>query len=194
MKPAQEEKSATTTESLAAIVSHPLRRRIWDAITEHPISPSELAEQLKEPVNDVAYHTRKLRDLGMIEPAGTRPVRGATQHFYRAVKRPHFSNDEVDSLTPDQVAADATHILQREFADAATSLETGKMVVRPEHCLFRYPVTLDDEGWQEFAAIFAETVDRLYEAEARCVERRAQNGVENESVSVVAHLNLFERG
>lgn len=194
MNPAQQEKTATQAESLAAIVSHPLRRRIWDAITEHPISPRELADQLHEPVNDVAYHTRKLRDLGMIEPAGTRPVRGATQHFYRAVRRPHLSNEEVESLTPAQSAADATHILQRELADAASSLEAGKMVERPEHYLFRYPVTLDEEGWQEFHSIFADAARRLYEAEARSVERRAEKGEESEPVSVVAHLNLFERG
>ena len=194
MNPAQQEKTATQAESLAAIVSHPLRRRIWDAITEHPISPRELADQLHEPVNDVAYHTRKLRDLGMIEPAGTRPVRGATQHFYRAVRRPHLSNEEVESLTPAQSAADATHILQRELADAASSLEAGKMVERPEHYLFRYPVTLDEEGWQEFHSIFEDAAKRLYEAEARSVERRAEKGEESEPVSVVAHLNLFERG
>ncbi|MGH2939080.1 MAG: ArsR/SmtB family transcription factor [Solirubrobacterales bacterium] len=194
MNPAQQEKTATQAESLAAIVSHPLRRRIWDAITEHPISPRELADQLHEPVNDVAYHARKLRDLGMIEPAGTRPVRGATQHFYRAVRRPHLSNEEVESLTPAQSAADATHILQRELADAASSLEAGKMVERPEHYLFRYPATLDEEGWQEFHSIFADAAKRLYEAEARSVERRAGKGEESEPVSVVAHLNLFERG
>jgi DNA-binding transcriptional ArsR family regulator len=194
MNRAQGEKPKVQAESLAAIVSHPLRRRIWDAVAEEPISPSELAEQLGEPVNDVAYHTRKLRDLGMIEPAGTRPVRGATQHFYRAVQRPNLSNEEVETLTLEQSAANATHILQRELADAAGSLESGKLVERPEHYLFRYPVSLDEEGWQEFHAIFAEAAERLYEAEARCVDRRRENGGESESVSVVAHLNLFERG
>lgn len=194
MSSPQQVKPATQSESLAAIVSHPLRRRIWDAITEQPVSPRELADQLRMPVNDVAYHTRRLRDLGMIEPAGTRPVRGATQHFYRAVRRPHLSNEEVASLTPDEASADATHIIQREVADAAASLETGKMVRRPEHYLFRYPVTLDEEGWQEFHDIFADAAERLYEAEARSVERRGKSGEESEPVQVVAHLNLFERG
>jgi hypothetical protein len=194
MNPIQEDKSKGQVESLAAIVSHPLRRRIWDAVTEHPISPRELADLLREPVNDVAYHTRKLRDLGLIEPAGTRPVRGATQHFYRAVKRPHLSNEEVEAMTPEHAIADATHIFQREFADAAASLEAGKLVDRPEHYVFRMPANLDEEGWQEFHAIFAEAADRLFEAQARCVDRRREKGEETESVSAVAHLNLFERG
>lgn len=195
MNPVQQEKSKARVESLAAIVTHPLRRRIWYAMAgQRPISPRELADQLHEPVNDVAYHVRRLRDLGIIELAGTRPVRGATQHFYRTVQRPYLTNEEVAELDQDETIASATNILQIEFADAASSIEAGKLVERPEHYLFRMPTNLDEEGWQEFHAIFAETADRLFEAEARCVARRHEKGEESESVSVVAHLNLFERG
>jgi DNA-binding transcriptional ArsR family regulator len=195
MDPAQQEISKAQVESLAAIVTHPVRRRIWYAMAEQrPISPRELADELREPVNDVAYHVRRLRDMGIIELAGTRPVRGATQHFYRAVRRPCLNNEEVAELGPEETTASATNILQIEFADAAASLEAGKLVDRPEHYVFRMPANLDEEGWQEFHAIFAEAADRLFEAQARCVDRRREKGEETESVSVVAHLNLFERG
>lgn len=181
-------------EALAAIVTHPLRRRIWYSINERPISPRELADELHEPVNDVAYHVRVLRDLGVIELAGTRPVRGATQHFYRLIQRSHLSNQEVEAIGPEGSRENGIQVLQCQFADAAASLEADKLVNRPEHYLFRMPANLDEEGWQEFHAIFADAAERLYEAEARCVERRSKNGEESESVSVVAHLNLFERG
>jgi predicted transcriptional regulator len=195
MNPAQQEKSAAQVESLAAIVTHPLRRRIWYAMAEQrPISPRELADVLNEPVNDVAYHVRVLRDMGVIELAGTRPVRGATQHFYRTTRRPYLNNDEVAELDVEEASASATNILQLEFADAAASLEAGKMVERPEHYLYRYPANLDEEGWQEFHAIFAEAADRLQKVEEACVDRRRERGEDAESVSVVAHLNLFERG
>jgi predicted transcriptional regulator len=194
MNPGQQQKSKEQAESLGAIVSHALRRRLWDAIAERPISPRELADQLGEPVNDVAYHVRVLRDMGVIEPAGTRPVRGATQHFYRAVRRPHLTNEEVETLTSEESAANATNILQLEFADAAASLETGTLVKRPEHFIFRRALSLDEQGWQEFHAILAETAERLYEAESRCVDRRREKGEESDAVPVAVHLNLFERG
>jgi len=117
-----------------------------------------------------------------------------TQHFYRTARRPYLDNEEVAELDSEDTIASATNILQLEFADSAASLEAGKLVERPEHYLFRMPVNLDEEGWQEFHAIFAEAADRLYEAESRCVDRRRENGEDGESVSVVAHLNLFERG
>jgi DNA-binding transcriptional ArsR family regulator len=194
MDPVKQQKAKEPVESLVAIVSHPLRRRIWYAITEHPVSPRELADQLREPINDVAYHVRRLRDLGVIEPAGTRPVRGATQHFYRTLREAHLTNDEVAAIGPENSTANATNVLQLEFADAAAALEAGKLVERPEHYLFRLPVTLDVEGWQEFSSILAEAADLLYEAEARCVDRRREGGEDSDPVSVVAHLNLFERG
>jgi DNA-binding transcriptional ArsR family regulator len=194
MGPVEQDKSKAQVESLAAIVSHPLRRRIWDAISDHPVSPRELADQLHAPVNDVSYHVRRLRDLGIIEPAGTRPVRGATQHFYRCTRRPHLTNEVVESMPREDSVANATQVLQFEFADAASSLEAGKLVERPEHYLFRLPVTLDEEGWQEFSSILAEAADRLYEAEARCVDRRRENSEESAQVPVTVHLNLFERG
>lgn len=194
MNPVQRQEAKAQAEALTAIVSHPLRRRIWDAITEQPVSPRELADQMGVPVNDVAYHVRRLRDLGVIELARTQPVRGATQHFYRALRRPHLSDEEVEALGPERATQDASHVFKLEFADAAASLEVGKLVERPEHYVFRLPVTLDEEGWQEFSAILAEAADRLYEAEARCVDRRRENGEESEPVPVVVHLNLFERG
>lgn len=194
MSSAQKERSATQVQSLAAIVTHPLRRRIWYAMSEQPISPRELADQLHVPVNDVAYHVRVLRDMGVIELAGTRPVRGATQHFYRAVRRPHLTNEEVAELGPEEAVASATNILQMEFGDAAASLEAGKLAQRPEHYVFRLAVTLDEEGWDEYHAILAEAAEQLYAAEVRCVERRREKGDESKSVPVVAHLNLFERG
>jgi hypothetical protein len=36
---------------------------------------------------NVAHHTRELAGLGAVDPAGTRPVRGAVEHFYRLSPR-----------------------------------------------------------------------------------------------------------
>jgi predicted transcriptional regulator len=53
-------------------------------------SPVELAELLApdaRPVSAVAYHVRRLLDAGLIELAGTRPVRGALEHRYRVTSQ-----------------------------------------------------------------------------------------------------------
>jgi DNA-binding transcriptional ArsR family regulator len=53
-------------------------------LTEREASPSELAEELGEPLGNVSYHVRLLHELGLIDLVGTTPRRGAIEHHYRA--------------------------------------------------------------------------------------------------------------
>lgn len=49
------------------------------------MSPAELVREMKprRALGSVSHHTRELRTLGLVKPAGTEAVRGALQHFYR---------------------------------------------------------------------------------------------------------------
>ena len=49
------------------------------------LSPRELASQLDQPLARLSYHVRILAECSALELVRTEPVRGATQHFYRAV-------------------------------------------------------------------------------------------------------------
>jgi hypothetical protein len=50
------------------------------------LSPSDLSYELRTPLSNVNYHVTELRRTGLVELAGERPVRGATEHFYREAK------------------------------------------------------------------------------------------------------------
>jgi hypothetical protein len=68
------------------LLQHPLRRRLLGLYveSEEPLSPKELADYVKAPLDHVACHVRVLakhRAVGLVE---TRPVRGAVEHFYAA--------------------------------------------------------------------------------------------------------------
>jgi DNA-binding MarR family transcriptional regulator len=45
-------------------------------------SPSELSERMGEKLGNLSYHVRQLHAAGFLARAGTRPVRGAVEHFY----------------------------------------------------------------------------------------------------------------
>jgi hypothetical protein len=73
--------------SIITVLSHPTRRAILreylgDGERHRRHSPARLAETLDMPVNDVAYHVRVLARNNALSPCGTKPVRGATEHFY----------------------------------------------------------------------------------------------------------------
>ena len=67
-------------------LAHPTRLQILAALDrDGALSPTQLASRIRPKISlgTVAHHTRELRTLGLIDPAGTEPVRGALQHFYR---------------------------------------------------------------------------------------------------------------
>ena len=80
----------------AKAVSHPLRVQILDALRREPRSPQSLAQELEEPLGNVSYHVTVLRDLGAVELTGTRQVRGAVEHFYRAKWKVRVEVDRIE--------------------------------------------------------------------------------------------------
>lgn len=79
---------------LARANTHPLRISILEVLAMdggRTLSPNELSYELRTPLSNVNYHVTQLLESGLIELAGERKVRGATEHFYReaAVSKIH---------------------------------------------------------------------------------------------------------
>ena len=71
---------------LARANTHPLRISILEVLGMdggRTLSPSDLSYELRTPLSNVNYHVTELYRTGLVELAGERPVRGATEHFYR---------------------------------------------------------------------------------------------------------------
>lgn len=75
---------------LARANTHPLRISILEVLGMdggRTLSPSDLSYELRTPLSNVNYHVTELRRTGLVELTGERPVRGATEHFYREAKQ-----------------------------------------------------------------------------------------------------------
>jgi DNA-binding transcriptional ArsR family regulator len=70
-------------DEAAKAIGHETRRRMLKLLQAQPKSPAQLARQLKQPVNLIAYHMGELEKRGVVELVHTRPRRGSTEHFYR---------------------------------------------------------------------------------------------------------------
>lgn len=77
---------AKSVARAASALDHPLRVRIIDELVREGgrLSPKDLSTRLGEPLTNVSYHVRQLRLCGAIKLDGTRPRRGALEHYYRA--------------------------------------------------------------------------------------------------------------
>ena len=78
----------SSTEEVAAIckaLSHPLRIEIIDALQAAPggtLSASKFANATDRDLSRVAYHAGQLKKVEVLEVAGERKVRGATERSY----------------------------------------------------------------------------------------------------------------
>lgn len=76
-------------QRLARANTHPLRISVLEVLSMdggRTLSPSDLSYELRVPLSNVNYHVTELLRSGLIELAGERQVRGATEHFYRMVE------------------------------------------------------------------------------------------------------------
>lgn len=92
-------------ERLARATAHPLRVSILEILGldgGRTLSPIELSRELQIPLSNTNYHVRELAKAGLIELAGQRPVRGATEHFYRL---PGVSAVHPEAVEPPRLAS-----------------------------------------------------------------------------------------
>lgn len=85
---AQLQERVTFLEGLLAEVDHPIRMQIraWlQSQAKLTGSPVEFARDSQMSLGVASYHFRILYRDGVVKLARVRPVRGATEHFYRLV-------------------------------------------------------------------------------------------------------------
>lgn len=177
--------------TLGATVAHPLRCRCLAVLADRVASPAEIARELGLEVSSVGYHVNALAEAGLIEEVGQRPVRGAVEHFYKAVVRPITTTDEEAELSLDKRLSFARTIWSLIAANATIAIEAGTLVERPEHHLTRVPLRVDEEGWLELAAAYMELYERVYEIHEESVKRLGGKS-EDPGISVLSVLAFFE--
>jgi hypothetical protein len=157
---------------------------------ERVASPSDLAAELGEPIGNVSYHTRILARLGCVELVKTKQVRGAVEHYYRAVVRPVFSDDDWAEL-PLSIRKSLAGAVLTEIADdmGASASEGG--FDRDEVHLSRTTLTLDQQGWQELNEALQELTEQAIEIQAQSAARLHSDGAADSEGAVLA-LMLFE--
>src|ERR1700753_2046494 len=156
--------------TLAAGAAHPIRSKCLVILAERVASPAEIARQLHLDVSKVGYHVNALSDANLIEEIGSRPVRGAVEHFYRAVQLPIVSNEQEAEFNEEERRVVAETILSIHADTAAHSLDAGPFLHRAHHPLPRLAFNIDEEGWEEATAAYMELYERIFEIQEVATE------------------------
>jgi DNA-binding transcriptional ArsR family regulator len=192
MPPVKTAKTAATSmeTTLAAIVAHPTRARSFLILAERTASPAEIAKEIGKDVGHVGYHVRKLQQLDLIELVDEKPVRGAVEHFYRAIERPVVTEEEFVGQSIDEREVFTRAVLQLHVADVARAMDEHTFDARANRVMVRMPMLVDEEGFQELADLHTEMYDKVLEVQAKSAGR--MTGSQEEGIPTVSSSMFFE--
>ena len=161
---------------LAKALSHPMRTRILTILNEQVASPNEIAQMLDERLPNVSYHVRALVDLECIELVRTAQRRGAVEHYYKARRRPFFSDRDWKRLPRSGRQAVSDVALQMTWSDVSDAVGKGTFESRPDRHLTRSPLELDEQGFGEVGELLAKTLAQAERIAAQSAKRLSKSG------------------
>ncbi len=174
-------------ERLAKALSHPLRAQILTILNERVASPNAISEQLGQRLPNVSYHVRALLDLECIELVSTAQRRGAIEHYYRAVKRPFFTDADWAQLPASARQTVADRTLQLIWHDVSAAISGGTLEARTDRHLTIRALALDEQGWRELSRALQQLLETTEQIETQA---RGRLALEEEG-SVAARLVLM---
>jgi DNA-binding transcriptional ArsR family regulator len=151
-------------------LTHPLRLRILAMLGERPSSPARLAAMLAVRTNVVAYHVKRLRELGLVELVDVRRGRGGLEHFYTARRAPTLADEAWADLAPHERAALLEVVLTQIGQYLSRAAVTGGFN-RPDVHISRTPVRVDEQGWAALAGAARDWLRAVAAVECEVVER-----------------------
>jgi len=167
-------KEPAIDQRIMKALSHPLRVRMLTLLNQKVASPSELADELDEPLGNVSYHMRFLADLKMVKLVRTEPRRGAVEHYYEALEPPLISDDDWAQLP----VALRRSLSDSTLGDIARDLkgagETGGFDRENMH-VSRLALTLDDQGWNELSTMLTDLLERARGVQEQSNKRRKRS-------------------
>jgi DNA-binding transcriptional ArsR family regulator len=151
--------------------------RILERLSEHGVaSPSELADALGEPLGNVSYHVRILRELDCLELVRTEPRRGALEHFYRGKATPWLDDEQWAQLPATFRRKTLARILAEVLEAAARAGRQGGFD-GPESHVSHIALAVDETGRAEIAALLDETREAALRIHAASAGRQAERGL-----------------
>jgi DNA-binding transcriptional ArsR family regulator len=184
-------KEPAIDQRIMKALSHPLRVRMLTLLSQKVASPSELADELDEPLGNVSYHMRFLADLKMVKLVRTEPRRGAVEHYYEALEPPLISDDDWAQLPVALRRSLSDSTLGEIARDLKGAGEAGGFDRENMH-VNRVALTLDAQAWDELSALLSDVLERARAIQEQSNKRR--KGADAEPIPTTLVLMQFEGG
>jgi DNA-binding transcriptional ArsR family regulator len=179
--------------NLAKALSHPLRQRILERLSVGgEASPTQLARLLDAPLPNVAYHVRVLLELDCVELVRTRQVRGALEHYYRAIAHPWLDTEQWARL-PAAFRRQALARTLREVVSDASDAGVAGGFDHPDAQVRRATAVLDQQGWQDVRVLLEDMLVSVQRIHGDSAVRAAKGETGRPTIEAEIGLLLFRR-
>jgi DNA-binding transcriptional ArsR family regulator len=175
---AEEATAERIDRRLTKAIAHPLRLQILSLADQRTISPSEYSGEMGAPLSTVAYHFRKLLELGFLELVEEIPKRGSKEHRYRACRRAMAGDDNLRELGKATQAGVRIAGFQDLIARCTQAVSAGTFDSREDAIFYWVGGGMDETGWEEFVAASRQLIERVKAIEDASAERAADGGEE----------------
>jgi len=177
-------------ERLMRGMGHPLRLKLLTHLNDREWSPRELSDYLAEGLSQVSYHIKVLLEYGLIELTRTEPVRGATEHFYRAITRTIINKDMARKIPRNSRRGLIGIALDESLEDVAESMALGLYDSRDDYHAARIPMMLDAKGCEDGHELGDEYIDGMLKIAGESATRLAESD-DPQPMGVSAVLLVF---
>ncbi len=175
---AEEETADLIDHRLTKAIAHPLRLQILALANQRTISPSEYSAEMGASLSTVAYHFRKLLELGFLELVEEVPKRGSKEHRYRGCRRGMVGDANWKELGKATQAGVRIAGFQDLISRCTQAVSGGTFDSREDAIFYWVGGGMDETGWREFVKASRQLIDRVKTIENASAERAAEGGEE----------------
>jgi DNA-binding transcriptional ArsR family regulator len=161
---------------IARAIAHPVRAHILAEVNQRVMSPSQFAARHDLDLSNVSYHFRQLEKYECVEIVAEIPVRGSTEHFYKATKRALFEGKAWEDL-PETVRNKVSGRTISDFLSVISeAMLTETFDAREDRHLTWQKGQIDERGWEEAVELYQEMARRLLKIVSGSQSRLIRSG------------------
>jgi hypothetical protein len=171
-------------------LAHPLRIQILGLLQTRTLSPKMMSDELRVPLEAIAYHVRTLAENDCLELVRKQPRRGATEHFYRAAPNSFVGSQDLRKVPRVVRGAISWSGLRSFFRRAVAAIDAGTMDDREDTVFTWRTITVDSQGWLDAVQALSDASTRLGDIHTESRLRLAES--KSDGSRIVVGLAGFE--
>jgi DNA-binding transcriptional ArsR family regulator len=145
---------------------------------ERPACAKDLQDELGLTLATASHHVKELKKMALIEHVRDEPRRGAVAHFYRAVMRPLWSDEDWGKLSVEERQQYVIWMVQNLNCDISTALLAGTFNARVDTHSSCSQLDLDEQGRKEIHKVLDDALNATLAIQQASADRVAKGDSE----------------